>query len=227
MAKVKTNPTLDEGEEKTPKSLTIDIDTSEEDMLKYQEKGYILFFDTKIGRFKKLTPEQVKKLDQNNKVRYFVAVGEHQNLLEESDDPFSGLDLKVDKMAYSATEALEVFGKDPNFHYAWKSPEKLQRAQREGFVPAKEANLKTAVGSGTEVRKIGAYGKDELVLCKMPKELHERKVREKLQMNKELEGAGIRQGIEEISKAGKVYIPPESGDDDLRFSHANPERATR
>ncbi len=216
-----------EVKEKSPKSLIVDIDTNTEDMLKYEEKGYELFFETAVGKFKKLMPKDIKKLKRDNQTRYYVASGQHQQNVDESDDPFSGMDIQVDSKAYSATEALEVEGKDPNFNYAWKSPEKLQRAAREGFVPVRDPDIKTAVGGGSEVRKIGAYGKDELILCKQPKELHEKMIREQAERSASLEASTYQQGINEIDSVGKSYVPPSDRSDDARFTLANPERAER
>jgi len=209
---------------KSPKSVKVDIDTDFDVMLKLQESGADLFFETEVDKFKKLSSVEVNKLNQSNKTRYFVAVGMHQQNVEDSNDPFSGLDLKIDSKAYSATEAMEVFGKDPDFNYVWKSPEGLQRAAREGFVPVRDPNVKTAFGQGSEVRKIGAYGKDELILCQQPKELHEKHVKDIAERSRMLEHSTRNQGISEISKAGKVYIPPEDGSEDSKFTLANPDR---
>lgn len=233
MAKIKTDDkdsTLDVKGEETPKSpksaktTVIGIDITTEMMLKLQTDGFDLLFETDLGKFKKLSLDEVAQLNQNNKTRYFVAVGMHQQKVEESDDPFAGLDIKIDGKAYSATESLEVFGKDPNFHYVWKSPEKLQRAVRDGLIPARDPNLKTSYGSGSEVRKIGAYGKDELILCKQPKDLHVKYEKDIEERSRRMIEATKQEGVNEIAKAGKVYIPPEDGSDDSRFTKANPDR---
>ena len=138
--------------------------------------------------------------------------------------PLLGLISKLMEKLIQLRNHLRFFGKDPNFHYVWKSPEKLQRAVRDGLIPARDPNLKTSYGSGSEVRKIGAYGKDELILCKQPKDLHVKYEKDIEERSRRMIEATKQEGVNEIAKAGKVYIPPEDGSDDSRFTKANPDR---
>jgi hypothetical protein len=198
---------------KKPEKITVDIDTPLEEVLKLNDDGKDLFFDSTPGKFKRLTAETLTKLRQANKTRYLVSRGlcETEREAVKPSQKFT-----VQPRFSTATNRLEVRNKDPNMHYCWKRTDELQQAEYEGFVPAYSDSELQSFGNidGTGNNVVRGGGMDELVLMKEPKELHMKKLRMVEEKSAHMRGVIEEAAANKIrSQGGVPYTPPKNGSD--------------
>jgi len=176
------------------KVVTIDIDTPMEKVVELDNNGVELEFDHHPEKFLRLPSDVTRELSYNNKQRYFVSKGMAEETLDLS--AYDQRMFKPEPGRAMATDRLEVLNKDPNFHYCWKRPDELQHCKMDGYVIADDRQLGTFHGDVGSARTVGADGKTELVLMKLPKE----KYQQQRAANKEL-NQRRKAGVEQDAKA--------------------------
>jgi len=161
-----------------PKKIFISIDTSIQDIVKYQEEGCTLFFEDSKDKFKEFTDDEVKELNMYNRQKYNLAYSIVHNTLKLDEVKDQHKFFKPRAGFASATDRLEIRGGDPNMHRFWKRPDELQKVAYEGGRVCKDPNVVTFGGvdmngkslSGSSVHEVSANGEVELVLCETSKE---------------------------------------------------------
>lgn len=211
--KVSSSEKASKSEEKTKepnvsKTIEISIDNSPEDVIKYNNDGVKLLFAHEKGRFLRLPSEVARDLSHDNKQRYFVSKGMHEETL--SFDHYDQRKFPPRPGFATATDRLEVRNQDPSKHYCWKRPDELRQAQMEGYRVANDPSLDTFGSETGTSRTVGEQGQDELVLMEIPNEKRE----QQRAANRDKDHQR-RKGVESsamddmIRSGGKPYIPKE------------------
>jgi len=153
--------------------ISITLDTSPEDVVELDSKGFELFFEHDVGRFKELPEETVRELGYENRVSYGIARGVWLALKkEEVNGPTPGLQILPPKAA-SAGRRLEIMGQKTGTHYCWKRPDELVQAGMNGYKIVQGDGVQTFAERGDGTHRVGAFGQDELVLMQIPQEKFE------------------------------------------------------
>ena len=161
-------------------SKTIGVDTSEEDVIKYDTLGHRLQFEVDPGRFRKLSDDAVKGLSKGNRTNYFVSLQLAEKLEEHEKDEKEGF-VNPDKhpplriLGRRPKGALNVAGSkawEAKWHPCWKRMDEAAESIEEGYsVIHADEDVKTPGASiigGT--RRITKGGVDELIALKIPNE---------------------------------------------------------
>lgn len=173
----KTAPKRVAPKSKIPKRVDISIDTKVKDVIQYDIEGKNLFFEPDLDRFLKLPGRAVESLSAINRARYFSAYGEYKYQKDNKDAPKIAERIQVSPRYSTATQRLEVNGKDPSMHYCWKRSDELRQAAYEGYVVAEDGDLDTFGSDSGTAHTVGAFGDTELILMKLPKEENEKRQR--------------------------------------------------
>jgi acylphosphatase len=186
----------------------ISLDTTMEDVVRFDSEGLKLFFESTPGRFKELTEEDVRKLSARGKESYLQALMSYNR--EKAAKPTAGIQMQPERamaqsrMAIDATP--EFFAK---YHPCWKRPDELQRAQLEGYSFATAQDGVKGFSSNSENGSItiGVAGNTELVLMKIPRETYEMRQRVITDKSKAAAKTAEAVGAAEIDKVGKSFQP--------------------
>jgi len=86
---------------------------------------------------------------------------------------------QVNEFSDKNMDILHVQNKDPNFSYRWVNSHKqnLEMKKVRGWEVVTDKNIKTFTGSADSSHTLG-----DMVLCRMPKEKHEKIMREKREL---------------------------------------------
>lgn len=149
----------------------VSIDVSSEDVLQWDADGKRLRFKTGIDEFKKLEPLEVRKLSEFGKLSYSLALKEYEENLDlvkaEEEELLSRIQVGVSMG--SASQRLQVNGKQNGMAYAWIRPDMVDEylAPNKGWSIVKggsERTLGNRTGHGPHV--IGTKGSEELLLVR-------------------------------------------------------------
>lgn len=185
-------------------SFQVSATTPIEVVSRKDNEGVVLVFSE--DDFQELPVKVVESLSRTNKERYFLTLGAFRYLAEKRK--FAGLpDLGIVAAGASATQQLDVDGKDPSMHYVWKRPDELQKCLRDGYVTCTEEEVVTFSPRGSSIHTVGVMGNTELILMKIPQERYDADQRDQAE-RKRLRDEGMeQQAREEISKIGPLYDP--------------------
>lgn len=191
----------------------VGLDMSGEDVIHLDEEGYLLSFDPDPGQFVELGEETVRGLSFENRVAYGVAQALWKKLSKEQAGPrSSGIEV-LPPMAASATRRLEVSGRDDaRWHYCWKRPDELHSAGLEGYTMAGD-EVDTFAGKVGTTHTIGAFGRPECYLMRIPKEKFEAIERAAGEESRRRIDAQADSAKEKIREQGGVPFDPEAKKD--------------
>jgi len=209
--KPKNPPIKTEESGRIEKKLTINLDYTPQRVVSLDKEGYKLFFDSTPGKFLRLSDHQLDLLGRDNRDRYLVSEGLYAREKYQKDHPDEvGSGIEVSGVFATATERLKVEGKEPGKWYAWKRPDELRKVSREGYQIARGKSLRTFMGQGDEIHRVGEYGKDELILTEIPEEQHQKRRRIVGEKSRKRIEAVETNAVEEMRRGGGVpYVPPE------------------
>ena len=182
--------------------IVVDVDTSVEDVLKFDSEGARIIFDCDKGRFKELDDATIAKLSKFTKSVYFAMKA--QNATLEAENPeFAEINkrLKVEQILGSAQDRMKVRGLDPKMELRYFRPDNLQKAEDRGWVPVKPSEVKT-LGSNDGHVAIKSHGQDELIAFKRPKELRVAADKERMERQKLAEAEARAALKREIGSTG-------------------------
>lgn len=161
------------------------VDITDEDVLKYNEEGRILFFLDEEDTFRELAPETVKQLSLVNREHYDVAksIAGGQDVIGNVQDAIAGFDTDAYNVRPgSASANLAVYGKDPNFDYYWERAENISKSRADGWEVDHDPNVKTKHKESCTYKTVGGQAKPEMILTRRSKKAsaeHKKKQREK------------------------------------------------
>jgi hypothetical protein len=69
-----------------------------------------------------------------------------------------------------ANSKLEVAGKNPELHYAWRRPDQVRRDMLRGYRMCQDERVNTMISRSSSLHTVSAMGEDELYLMEIPKE---------------------------------------------------------
>lgn len=192
----------EENQEKTTKTTKnsnksknpiIDIDTKISTMVKYDQEGKMLTFNTDPDRFKELDKEVLKELSHENRMRYAQAKEIYKVLLEEEKEDQSWKDeINIDEQYASPTKRLEVKNPSKGYRYYKANPGNIGQYEQLGYHIAPDSDKASIGMSGS--KKIGTLGRDELVLMRTTEENYQKIQEEKKQKREKRKGAAEQSG---------------------------------
>lgn len=193
-----------------PVSYRVTVDTDLSTMLQWDKDGKEIIFDEAVGKFKKLSVEEVKCLSTHNASRYYVAKNMNAELADADDNSSWRNKVKIGGQGTSCMGQLEVKGKRDGYEYYAESsdPNLLQKRLAMGYeiVDSKDEGLGIA-GKNT----IDVLGNPEHVLMRISKEGH-KKVIAARRAKTQKRTFGIMQGTEQ--DLVDMGLTPHSADGD-------------
>lgn len=199
--------------------ITITLDNTIEDIVKYQEEGKEIFFEDDADTFIELSMEDQAKLNALNRTKYTLACGIRYQKLNLSGINDSKKIIKPRPGFASATARLEVRGKKPGKHYSWKRPDELQAAEHEGTRVCRDPDVITFGGvdengrsiHGSGVKTVSANGVTELILCETPAEVHNARMESIAELSVRRNKAVDTTAKSQLSAAGgNPFVPDEA-----------------
>ena len=199
--------------------VSITVDTSPEDVIDLDSKGFQLAFPAE--GLVKLDEEQTRSLSYDNRVAYGVALALSKEAERKKDLPKPMLEDVKPPMAASAGRRLEVIGIPDGWHYCWKRTDELHESSLLGYTMAGDEvqSFATRVGS---THRVSALGVDELVLMRIPKKMFDKGEREVGEQSRRLIDSQANSAKEAIAKAGGIPFEP-SEKDGRSWQEANRE----
>jgi len=197
--------------------LHVTIDTTFEDIVKWDEQSKRVDFAHEPGKFKELSEKQLEQLSVWAKRQYFLSKNMNKQAKAEEESPIKGL--KVSPRLVSPGNKLAVEYKEgfrDKWHPAWLRADGHYKHLRDGYQPITheeiEHHFAPGLGAGSTVQ-IGTERETELILYKLPLEEHERRLAaagrvssDRVATNQENTMEAIRQG------GGQASKPPEGND---------------
>ena len=204
--KVDPSPVVDV----SPKvDLLVILDTSFDDVLRFDDGKGIVRFDAAPGRFKRLNDAQIDQLSAFTRGVYLDAERTHRRLLEKADDP--NLVTGGITQYARATDRLEIRNKQPGMHYAWRRPDEYRQATvYEGYKVVDDENLDTFVKGPTTVRTVGTHGNPELIAMAIPEAVYMERLKANETRSRERNQGAQAAGAAELARQGgrrAVYDP--------------------
>lgn len=195
----------------TGKRYTVTVDDSIAKIVSLDQEGYNLSFESEPGKFVELPDEVLKKLERINRMSYLVSAGLNSRAQREKDHPedFSS-GVRIEAARISARKRMAVEGKKPGWWYAWRKPAELGWVEREGGKVARHEGLRTFMGSGNEVHRVGDSTTDELILTMKPKEVHDAEQKEISDKSVRRKRGVERQSLSELK--GRGFLPGDRED---------------
>jgi len=194
-----TNSSKAEEKSNNSKTVKVSVDNSPDEVVELNNQGVELYFDDTKDRFLELPPHIAEDLGFYNKQRYFTA----RNIVQGE------LDLSKNAKGYrpqpgqaTAAEQMTVYGKDSRYHYCWKRPDELRQAERNGYRVANDPNLDTFYGDVGSSHTVGEKGQEELVLMKLPKDVHEQRQADVVNKSKVRRASVEDNAMNDLKKGG-------------------------
>lgn len=165
----KEAPERDETPEVSPK-VTISIDQTPEEVVSYDQAGYILYFEDDPDRFLDLPVEVIQELSPRSRAAFSVAFTFYQKLKEERVNPPSGV--KVIPSFSSAQKRLKVnrsAGLKEKMHECWIRPDQVNEFLGNGYKVVNDKDTQTFNSDPGTTHTVGVNGETELLLVEVPK----------------------------------------------------------
>ena len=218
-----TEVPVEDGKKNSMKKYTVSLDTTEEDVIKYDKSGAVLFFESEPGKFKKLPESVLTELSRKSLLSYIEA--ERSNKREgekQAKAPTPGftvggnLATAMDRLKIEQTPESKA-----KWHVVWKRPDEAPYLLTQGYSYVTENDgVKTysSILSGPGHYVVGAGGREELVLLKCSVELFKEILRRNSELSFE-QNEGVKaeasDKIESLHPDAKTFDP--STRKDLKF----------
>lgn len=148
----------------------ITLDKNLDEVLELDSKGCVLLFPADPAKFLLLKPEQYGKLSTENRQRYAYALEEWEYLRSSEAETAAAVSrFEVDQHRVAAGSRLAIDNPDPRFKYVWKAPENVREMLALGGEVVSATGKEQTMNSVAGHHVISNQGKDELVLCRIPK----------------------------------------------------------
>ena len=204
---------------KSDQLVEITVDDSLEKIVELDSAGRRLRFNPDPDLFKRLAPDELKKLSEWARFAYDIARDEWSNLKDaqraEEENLLANIEVGVDMGR--ATQRLDVKGKQEGYEYHWIRPDEKAEfeAPNRGWKLVQggpERTLSNPKGRGPHV--IGKQGSAELLLMKRPAAARAAERRAKKRQRQQEAGQG-----DEFRSAIEAAGLPSIGDEDGRGLH--------
>lgn len=129
-----------------------------------------------VESFKELKEKEWKKLSPFGIASYIASREAYKRQGESKAPPLPPYSITPEGV--SATQQLQVEGRDPNMHYAYVLPSQVNLRKRQGYVEANEDSDKDldVFNRRGSTPIVGTVAKPELILMKVPKEHFEKNI---------------------------------------------------
>lgn len=193
-----TGDTTKEILSKNPGMLAVTTSTPVEEMLRWDEEGGGLLFDS-FEEFVALPPETVGKLGRTNRLRYVQALEIHKNARDDGpgsvEDKIAG-SLQVDLQTVLTPTDKLAFEVPKGFDGRWARPEMVRTYEARGWKLARgEAKSSVGADKSDGLHKLGTNGQLELVLLVKPTKLVVETQKQRSIKNERLAGTVDKQGV--------------------------------
>jgi hypothetical protein len=199
-----------------PKKVKISIDKTFEEVLTYDNEGYLIEFEATDGVFPHYTADEYRQLSYLTKGRYDACWEAFK--IDEQAKRYEYLErLGFNPIGGNASSRLHIEGEKPNMAYWWERPDEMPNRIRDGWEVCSDPDVKTLQTDSTGVHIIANSEVPELILLHRPRALSEveRKARAE-KSNKKL-AALDDQYYNDLKKSG-VRAIRENEREDLKFT---------
>ena len=202
---------MEETTKNSMKKYTVTLDNGVETVIRYDDEGYDLFFDSTPGKFLELSKEDVSKLSARNKSNYFTAFFSWKQEEEQQKlNPIEGLEITQGFAPPKDRMNVKTPGPefDKKWHLCWKGPATLQYdlAQGYSFVTKEDGCQTFAWDKKRDRHVVGALGHEELYLMKIRVEDYKKLVSRDEEASRIQDGQVTREALEEMKKAGAKNV---------------------
>lgn len=186
------------------KKVLVNLDTTNEDILRYDSEGSCLLFD--VEKFKKLDETVLDKLSRDNKIRYETCLEVFNDLNSQEKDIEETqrfVDFSGSEGLGSAHDRLAILNKnDKEFFYRWSRPDKVRSRLQRGFVYVRDKDIETLNNKPGDIQKIGRRGEEELILMKLPRKIYNDWEAKKAALREERQRNAVPGGQSQIASHG-------------------------
>jgi hypothetical protein len=189
----------------------ITSDNTFDDVLRYDQEGYRIYFACEKEHFLELKPSEVEQLSHFTRTVYSVM--RNQVASEKALDPeFDEIrrKLKVGDLAASAQQKLKLTGKEASFdrfETRMFRPDNVGKAESRGWVPVKPGEVETILPKDGHV-SVKANGVEELIAFKRPKDIRDELNKQKAAQKKARYLAGLSAYENEVRRTGYGLLKP-------------------
>jgi len=189
-------------------------DTKDEQILEWVEDGKEIFFESGLDDFKELSDNVRGELNRADLDRYWLAFHHWKELGKRKGMPAAS-GIRVEPVSSSAELRMQVDFKDPEFrkkwHECWIRPDETRERSYRGYVPvgAEEVEVFCSTPGGPPSITDG-QGKTEMLLYKIPKDLHDEQKKARKQRfagRLESETAKAREQVNKIAREASGEAP--------------------
>lgn len=168
-----------ESVQKMARKVFVSVDTSDEELLRYDQEGAFLIFEIDQERFKKLSESTYRELSKASRTAYNVseAIFENKGTIPQSSDPL--LDIGQGGALDKQYGEVELANKDNVYRFTRN--DLLYKRKNRGWKVAGTNDVKFAsafLEGGHFETKDSRTGKTDQVLMVMPRERYERMIKE-------------------------------------------------
>lgn len=171
------------------------------DVVKLDQEGKELLFDQK-EEFLLIEDSLVAQLSRENKLRYHLAKQFHDTWLRSAVEQRAAA-IEVDpEIVGSAYDKLNKMQVNSNLHTRWVRKDRLPDVLAKGYKILQAHEASTLLGAQGNAHTISQNGKTELVLVGIPKEVYEKRLRDKAEQNKKKAAVWEQSGATELEQLG-------------------------
>lgn len=183
----------------------VDVDTKDEDVIRYDREGRFIIFDT--DRFKELDEGTIRNLSKVTKTAYFVskAIRDNHGSIAYGDDGIIG----------QGGDISEQFGnvelKRNDLVYRYSRPDNRYKREQKGWKVATRDDVKFAsskIVEGHFETKDSKTGETDQILMVMPRERYERILAENIERRNKISEGIIPGAADEASERTGYRVKP-------------------
>lgn len=186
------------------------VDTTIEDVVKWDTEGRKLFFEDDEDKFLELTTEVVRDLSRANRMRYDLAkrIARGDAVVDTMTTAIQGFDSgDYAVRPGSASANLAVLGKKEGMDYYWERRDNVNKRRSEGWQVDTDEDVRTIHKESCSHKTVGGENNPEMILVSRPKSISLQEKAKKKQLRDALVGKAtnsFRDGVERLG--AKVIV---------------------
>jgi len=188
-------------EAKTKPQVLIDNTFKPENVLQFDQENRELLFEQKEG-FLLMEDSLVAQLSRENRQRYHLAKQFHDAWVRNALERQAVAIETTPEMVGSATDKLYKMQAAAGLHTRWVRPDRLREVLAQGYKIVQAHEASTLLGAQGNQHTISQNGRAELILVGIPKEIYEKRQKEKAERNKSKAAIWEQSGKTELEQLG-------------------------
>jgi hypothetical protein len=195
-----SSPSVQEQPKMRPQVL-IDNTFKPENVLQLDQEDRELLFDQKEG-FLMMDDSLVSQLSRENRQRYHLAKQFHDAWMRSSLEKQAVAIETTPEIVGSASDKLSKMQTVAGLHTRWVRPDRLREVLAQGYKIVQAHEATTLLGAQGNQHTISQNGRAELILVGIPKEIYEKRQKEKTERNKARAAIWEQSGKNELEQLG-------------------------